>query len=47
MNRYDTHNLSYSRRLRDSVIVIHIRPWMEAVALVAAFLMITGLLELL
>lgn len=47
MSRFDTNNLSYSRRLRDMVIVIHVRPWMEAIALVAGFLMITGLLELL
>ena len=47
MNRFDTGNLSYSRRLRDTVIVIHVKPWMEAVAFVAAFLMVTGLLELL
>ena len=46
MNRFDTHNLSYSR-LRDTVIVIHVTRWMEAAIGVAAFLVITGLLELL
>ena len=44
MSRFDTHNLSYSR-FRDTVIVIHVRPWMEAVALVSVYLMVTGLLE--
>jgi hypothetical protein len=47
MNSYDTGNLSYSRRFRDAVVIIHVRPWMEAVAAVCGFLMITGLLELL
>lgn len=46
MNHYDTHNLSYSRRLRDSVIVIHVKPWMEGVALACGLLMVMGLLEL-
>jgi hypothetical protein len=46
MSRFDTHNLSYSR-FRDTVVIIHVRPWMEAVAFVCAFLMVTGLLELL
>ena len=46
MNSYNTNNLSYRAPLRDTVVIIHIRPWMEAVAVVAGFLMITGLLEL-
>jgi hypothetical protein len=47
MNPHNTNNLSYQRRLRDTVVVIHITRWTEAAALVAGFLMVTGLLELL
>lgn len=47
MSPYNTNNLSYQRRLRDTVIVIRVRPWMEAAAFICAFLMVTGLLELL
>jgi hypothetical protein len=47
MNHYDTGNLSYSRRLRDTVIVIHVTRWVEAAIGVAGFFMVIGLLELL
>ena len=43
----NTHDQLWRQSLRDTVIVIHVRPWMEAVAAVCGFLMITGALELL
>ena len=46
MSQFDTGNLSYRSPLRDTVIIVHVTRWMEAVAVVAGFLMITGLLEL-
>ena len=47
MSRFDTGNMSYQRRLRDSVVIINVTRWMEAAALVAGYLMILGLLDLL
>ena len=47
MNPHNTNNLSYQRRLRDTVIVIHVTRWMEAVIGVAGFFTVIGLLELL
>jgi hypothetical protein len=46
MSAYNTNNLSYRAPLRDTVIIIHVTRWMEAVAVVCGFLMVTGLLEL-
>jgi len=47
MNPHNTNNLSYQRRFRDSVVIINVTRWMEAAALVAGYLMILGLLDLL
>jgi hypothetical protein len=42
------HNQSWREiNFRDRVVIIKVTPWVEAVAVVAAFFMIIGLLDLL
>lgn len=46
MSRYDQTWRDLNRPLSKRVFIINVDPWIEAIALVVAFLAISGLLDL-